>query len=536
MSSEASASARGPVRVVSGRRPRCAHPDTAAILPLWRAIPDPFSLRPQWQARCAVTAPSATLCIATTGVQGAQLTDWLLTLARSQGCAMQVSFAPALTYHTSVTLTYLTLLPPGAQDATPSALLHRPATVACVVACDLAAADRVLQRGLVTRDQTTLIASTHHAPVLDGRRAADCSADAPSFTLKARAAARAVLFDMDTLARQHGGSLDAVLLGALCAAGVLPFTREAFDAAIRTGQGDPTSHRAAFAAAYERIGPPAGPASAFPLEDSLSPCAPSRAVLPLLERIRHLPPSVHAAARQGLRRMLEYQDLEYASVYLSRLERIAARDAHVQAPLTQVMARNLAMWMCFEDTIHGARSCLQRRIPSLPLRVEEIAGTLPVSLGRRLLRSPRLMQWLRHRPPHGHTSSVRGRLLLHLLARLRPWRHRTLRFRQETLRIETWLSRIEQMAQRHYALAMELARAQRLITGFGEIHERGNRHFTTLMTHLNTLAARPDGAARMARLQEAALADEEGIALSRELAALPGAGCARETRRLAPLL
>jgi indolepyruvate ferredoxin oxidoreductase beta subunit len=131
---------------------------------------------------------------------------------------------------------------------------------------------------------------------------------------------------------------------------------------------------------------------------------------------------------------------------------------------------------------------------------------------------------------------VAGFLLLYVLAGLRRWRRYTLRFRQESTRIEVWLVRIEHLAVAHPALAVELARAQRLIKGYGETYERGLASFTRLCAELGRLAACPDGAARMARLQEAALADEDGRALARELATVPGAPCAREAlRRLPPL-
>lgn len=86
--------------------------------------------------------------------------------------------------------------------------------------------------------------------------------------------------------------------------------------------------------------------------------------------------------------------------------------------------------------------------------------------------------------------------------------------------MEDWLARLERLAPGHYELAVELARAQRLIKGYGETHERGWRSFSALLARLDDLAARQDGASVLARLQVAALADEEGKALAGELAAL----------------
>lgn len=107
-------------------------------------------------------------------------------------------------------------------------------------------------------------------------------------------------------------------------------------------------------------------------------------------------------------------------------------------------------------------------------RVQEIAGTLPARLGQWTLESPRLTWWLTHLTggKQIRTSTVSGFLLLYALAGLRRWRRNTSRYREENIRIEAWLARIEQLAPDHHPLAVELARAQRLIKGYGETHER----------------------------------------------------------------
>ena len=68
--------------------------------------------------------------------------------------------------------------------------------------------------------------------------------------------------------------------------------------------------------------------------------------------------------------------------------------------------------------------------------------------------------------------------------------------------------------------SVELARAQRLVKGYGETHERGWDHFRRLLEQLPLLAPRSDGGAQFALLVKAALADEEGVALGLALAAL----------------
>jgi indolepyruvate ferredoxin oxidoreductase beta subunit len=155
-------------------------------------------------------------------------------------------------------------------------------------------------------------------------------------------------------------------------------------------------------------------------------------------------------------------------------------------------------------------------------RVAEIAGTLPAGIAAWVLRSPRISAWLnrRTRGRQIRTRTVSGFLLLYAVAGLRRWRRGTWRFGEENARIEAWLGDIARHAASGYELAVQLARAQRLIKGYGETHERGWRNFCALREQLGLLAARPDGAAVLSRLQEAALADEEGTALAREIATL----------------
>jgi indolepyruvate ferredoxin oxidoreductase beta subunit len=197
--------------------------------------------------------------------------------------------------------------------------------------------------------------------------------------------------------------------------------------------------------------------------------------------------------------------------------------------------------MSFEDTIRvadlktrGSRlSEVRSEVRALPNqivgvteylkpRVAEITGTLPAALGERLQRSARATHWL-ERFAGGkrvRSTTITGFLTLRMLARLKHWRRGTLRYQVENARIETWLADIERVAQHNYELAIEVARAQRLIKGYGDTHERGWRSFSSLMSQLERLQDRADGAVLLARFQDAALTDEEGSTLARELVAL----------------
>src|SRR3546814_11817901 len=61
----------------------------------------------------------------------------------------------------------------------------------------------------------------------------------------------------------------------------------------------------------------------------------------------------HRNAIHGVARLMDYQDVRYAALYLDRLEAVAALDAE-PFELTAETARYLALWMSYEDTVRMA--------------------------------------------------------------------------------------------------------------------------------------------------------------------------------------
>jgi len=252
-------------------------------------------------------------------------------------------------------------------------------------------------------------------------------------------------------------------------------------------------------------------------------------------------------------RLADYQDDAYASLFLDRIERVAAIDASSSpapapapapapdARLTAATARSLALWMSFEDVLRvaqvktrrGRAERIRREVKAgvkdlvevrefVKPRVEEICGTLPAGLGRRLLASARARRVL-VRFTAGRrisTTSIGGFALLRGIAAVRRFRRGSLRYQIENARIEAWLKQIAEIASRNYNLAVELAECQTLVKGYGDTHERGWSSFSQLSTLVPSLVGEPDGAARLRALREAALADDSGAQLERAIASL----------------
>jgi len=487
------------------------------------------------------------LALAALGGQGGGVVcNWLTAVASREGYLVQATSVPGVAQRTGATLYYLEFF---AEADLPSdgrrpimALMPNRGDVDVVVATELVEAGRVLQRGLVTPDRTILIASTHRAFTISEKSdLGDGRADSSVIMAEAqRCARRLVPLDMAALAEQHGAIISSVILGAIAGAAGLPFAPESYRQAIRDGGIAVATNLAAFDASLERArtGPEPGAASATP--------APVTAAIPLALRERihgSFPAAARSTLEHGVARLVDYQDLAYAGDYLDRLERIATLEptASSDARLTAAVARGLALWMSIEDPIRVAElklrperlASIRREIRARPdqivevreflkPRVEEICGTLPAGIGRRLLASAAWRRWLgRFAGARAvRSTSISGFLLLRSVAALKRWRRGTLRFSLERAEIEAWLAAVTELAAQDYDVAVEIADSQRLVKGYGDTYERGLQNFRWILAAARRVAGRDGAAALVARLRRAAQADDRSEALGRELAAL----------------
>ncbi|RLA33034.1 MAG: hypothetical protein DRR03_08055 [Gammaproteobacteria bacterium] len=156
-------------------------------------------------------------------------------------------------------------------------------------------------------------------------------------------------------------------------------------------------------------------------------------------------------------------------------------------------------------------------------RIEEVADSLPGPWGRRVLEWPWLRVLVGRFVGHGRkvaTHTILGYLQFWLLARGRNWRRKTPRFAREQAAIEAWLEQVRTVAPNNPALAVELARCQALVRGYGDTLARGHGAYERILAHASDLAGVADAAATVARLREAALADEQGTRLGEVLVTL----------------
>ncbi|MDB5820752.1 MAG: putative indolepyruvate oxidoreductase subunit [Rhizobacter sp.] len=481
------------------------------------------------------------------GEGGGVLADWIVDLGEHNGYIAQTTSVPGVAQRTGATIYYVELFPEAAAKAAGArpvlALMPTPGDVDVVMASELMEAGRAVQRGLVTFDRTTLIASTHRVYSIGEKSSlGDGTVDSTALVEQCTAASkRFVRFDMAGAADRSGSVISAVIFGALCATEVLPFTRAQFEATIeRGGVGVKPSLKAFGVGMSEAVAPPPALVLAPTSDVALKPVPTTHAnpaVAALLRRVRtQFEEREQPLIAAGVARLIDYQDVPYAALYLDRVARIARHD---DRSLTQEFARHLSLWMSFEDVIRVAdlktrgsrfervRKEVKARDDQLLAinefmhpRFQEIAETMPVGLGRWLLNSGAPRRFISRFTQEGRvvrTSSLGGYLMLYTLAGLRRWRLSSLKYRNENERIEAWIARVDRTAESDAALALEITQCQRLVKGYSETLERGTHNYEVLMAATSKLSG-PGAASTVAALRDAALADEHGNQLRAVLA------------------
>jgi indolepyruvate ferredoxin oxidoreductase, beta subunit len=516
-------------------------------------VPSPHAAAPQPDLGLDTRRPIAIAVLAMGGQGGGVLVDWLVALAEGAGYLAQSTSVPGVAQRTGATIYYVEAMPDDGSGRRPVlSLMPVPGEVDVVIGAELMEAGRAIQRGLVSPDRTTLIASAHRAyAVVEKAAPGDGAGDPAKVYEAARAASKRFLaFDMAAIAEETGSVISAALFGALAGSGALPFARPAYEATIRAAGLGVDASLQAFARAYDAASaeqraatPAAPPPSGLALKrfPALRPVG-DAGFDALVERARdRLPGPAHAMIAAGLARVVDFQDVAYGREYLDRVQAFADMEAQTanadsHYPLTVAAAKQIARAMAYDDVIRVAdlktrgsrfarvRDEVAARADQIVYttefmhpRMEEVCGTLPARLGLWIEARPRLFAALQRIVGRGRrvrTGTVTWFLPLYLLAGLRRYRRGTLRHQREYAHIEAWLDRARSAARRDIALGVELLEARRLVKGYSDTHAAGEGKFARVMATAHRLEGRADAADWVRRLRQAALADAEGSALA----------------------
>ena len=471
------------------------------------------------------------------GQGGGVLAGWIDALARAQGYACQTTSVAGVAQRTGATIYYTEMARIGPKQPV-FALSPGEGDVDILIAAELMEAGRAMMRGFVTPDRTTLIASSHRVlAVSEKSMPGDGVASSSDIHSAARdTAARFIAFDMERLAVENGSVISAVLFGALAGSDCLPFPRKAYEDAIRSGRTGVESSLRAFNAGFDRClagnREPAPAGASSPADIGIAgPRKLRDRWAELARRVDGLPEPARPLAVAGLRKVVDFMDLDYGEEYLDRLFRFADSDpGDNDHALTKAASKYIANAMAYDDVIRVADRKTRRsrtiriardmgRDVDDPMPVteflrpgdKEIVGLLPAGLGRRIERNAGTMAWIGRRFGKGRrmrSDRLGPFVLLYLLGGLKRYRRRTLRHSIEHAHRQRWLNRALEDSAEDPAFATEILNCRRLVKGYSDTHARGLSKFDRVIELADRVSGRPDAADWVLRLREAALADE----------------------------
>src|SRR3989337_90537 len=174
------------------------------------------------------------------------------------------------------------------------------------------------------------------------------------------------------------------------------------------------------------------------------------------------PPRLWEILAEAVYRLIDYQDLWYAKKYLRELQIIYDIDREMKGgfKLTEVFAKNLALWMSYEDGIRVAETNLFRSY--WPESKRLTVGQKPI------------------------TTSFSGFLRLWLLTKLKFMRPYSYRYHKEHSLIKKYKNNVERFARVIYELGCLVAKSAQMIKGYGRVRRKSIDAFNRFLDNIIT--------------------------------------------------
>ena len=501
----------------------------------------------------STSQPIKMVAAALGGEGGGVFTNWVIDVAQANNWLCQTTSLAGVAQRTGATIYYLELFPRADAGGKQPVLSLFPARgdIDITITSEIAEAGRMIERGFVSKDKTTLISSSHRVyGISEKSDLGDGSIDASVLLgLAKRYAKHFVHYDMEQLANTHQSVISSVMLGALAASDALPFDKASYEVAIRQSRKSVENNLSAFNASFERAREPVSIVESFDPGQTdavfVFPKAHTEQGKALFKLAQTFEPCLHEILYHAIKKMVDYQDAAYAGQYLDQLESIGKLDnGKSNFLLSRHVARYLALWMCYEDIPRVAQ--LKTRVARgdsireevraedqqilyvaeyFRPRVEEVCAMLPVKMASAILNN-RIMFGFINFFMGGRklrTDSVSVFALLTMLAKMRRFRRGSLGYLDEHTLIGHWLEAIHVLAAHDQEAAIELAACGRLIKGYGDTRYRTTQQMLKIIKRIQNMTdTEPNknwpSATELVRLRDAAYAGDDNVAFEEALA------------------
>lgn len=453
------------------------------------------------------------------GQGGGVLTEWLVQLFLIEGFEVQGVGLPGLSQRGGSTMYYLEAYSKVKPDPKPIIFSQYPlpGDIDIILAQEFLELGRVLELGYGS-DKTTIVSSTHRIystlekmPLSNG-----IYSDENLHKLANAFSSRFVGLDALALAKEYGMdelAINAILLGALGTSASLPIAEASFLKAISQVGIAVENNIKAFRIGWDYIKSNKYKISLVKSDlewdelksEKLAKVDPGKreGLFSLLLRVENeYPERLREILAEALYRLTDYQDIWYAENYLDTLKNIYQIDKNSGSNsflLSEAFAKNLALWMSYEDGIRVAELKINperfKRIQKeMQLRddqvfhvidylnpdAEEIYGLLPNVLVSPIVKLTDNRLFKKIWPNSNRitfaqsptTSSFFGSLRLWFLTKLKKFRPYSYRFRKEHSYIKKYAAYVERYSKTNYALGCLVAKSGSMVKGYGKVRRR----------------------------------------------------------------
>jgi indolepyruvate ferredoxin oxidoreductase beta subunit len=514
-----------------------------------------------------MTQPVSILLCALGGEGGGVLANWLIDVARLADYPAQATSIPGVAQRTGATTYYLEIYPIQRTELagrTPVLGLNPlPGRLDALVSSELLETARQIANGLASNDRTCVISSSSRTLTTaekmvmgDGRQD-----DGALMGVIAENSLRHHVLDMARVCQETGTLVSAVMLGAIAASGLLPFSRALYESVLAGKSAAAKASLHGFEMAFDHVSkqkeqakylekvwsPSISQSEPISAEQDDNSDFNARVRVPT-QILEEFPADMRKVLALAYNRVAQYQGQAYAQVLIERLRKIKQQEnggdsPNGSCPVTAESTRWLALWMAYDDIIQVAflksrAHRWQRVSEEVKLQegellkiydhfkpgVPELAAMLPVSWAQALLK------WDKQRIANGKgpwsmpiklaRHSVSGMLSLRFLSFLRVFRPYGHRYITEQALIEEWLSGIGRAFSVSPLLALEVARCGQLIKGYGSTNERGKENLLHILHTVcvpNSAKSVAEQISAVAQIRKAALQDEAGQQLDQAL-------------------
>ena len=465
------------------------------------------------------------------GQGGGVLTEWLVQAFLIEGYEVQGVGLPGLSQRGGSTIYYLESYNKKAsgQRKLVFSQYPLPSDIDIILSQEFLELGRVLEQGYGS-EKTTIISSTHRIystlekmPISGGI----CSEEnlrrlAETFS------SRFIGFNGMDLAKENGMddlAINAILLGSLGASGALNIAEASYLKAIAQVGVATENNIKAFRIGWEHVRSKRYAFSLIKSGYNWDEFKKERAdrlthnkredYLYLLEKVEEgYPNLLREILAESIFRLIDYQDTWYANQYLELLNKIYILDKdsnNDHFKITETFAKNLALWMSYEDGIRVAELKIHperfKRIKKemqlteeqvfhvidyLNPDAEEIYGLLPnllISPFAKFIESSLFKKiWPKSKritvPQTPVSSSFFGGLRLWLLTKLKTFRPYSYRYKKEHSLIKKYSSFVEKYMQLDYGLGTLIAKSGQLIKGYGNVRRRTVDSFNRFLDNI----------------------------------------------------